>query len=101
MAETRHTPGPWYAGVLSGPEDEKTVSVGPYDKPIHYEDAVCECWQGEHNAIANARLIAAAPELLYYLNRILEDLPRDRDWLDPSIERQAIAAIKSATGTAP
>lgn len=67
MSDTKHTPGPWraacrrgYAAVASGPEgntvmvaDCRTVDV---DLPT---------------ATANARLIAAAPELLRIATKIM------------------------------
>ncbi len=36
------------------------------------------------------------PLLLSALTQIMRDLPHKRDWLDPVLERQALAAIESA-----
>ena len=69
-----HTPGPWFAGVLSGDEGEEYVTVGPSEKDNHFEDSVCECWHGNHDAPANARLIAAAPELLNSCRELIKTM---------------------------
>lgn len=80
------TPGPWFAGPLQ-PEDEYggpgDVSIGPYDIATkygaradyspetfndHYEDAIARASGCNHDAVANARLIAAAPDLLERLH---------------------------------
>lgn len=60
MNESRHTPGPWEMSVfnnaVSGREDWDVCEAGG-------GDMVCEL-AGLQNAHANARLIAAAPDLL-------------------------------------
>lgn len=66
--ENKHTPGPWYYdwttkinGVIQG------WSIGPADKPldeVDHIDPVLTISNDADNAEANARLIAAAPELL-------------------------------------
>ena len=68
---TTYTPGPWFKGpmILDDNGITHTCSVGPYEldtpnKSHHYEDTICEVWDSEHDGIANARLIAAAPDLL-------------------------------------
>lgn len=71
------TPGPWFAGPLR-PESEyagASISVGPFDLAetygrredyspeafdSHYEETILECWDDNHDAIANAAFIAAA-----------------------------------------
>lgn len=52
--QTKHTPGPWFAKRLGNPYDQHTVYVEKTGRTI-----VTSC-EGE----ANARLIAAGPELL-------------------------------------
>jgi hypothetical protein len=63
-----HTPGPWTA--IGG-----TLSIGVYtafdgDTPIGSPVHIASCWHNERtpkiNGYANARLVAAAPELLAY-----------------------------------
>lgn len=87
MSNAKHTPGPW--------------------------EAKCEDWERENGMCVydaegmlvarrltepNARLIAAAPELLFALDRILRELPQRRDWLDPVTEKIVNAAIAKARG---
>jgi hypothetical protein len=54
---------------------------------------------GAPERTANARLIAAAPELLYALSQLLGALPAKRDWLDPMVEAVALDAVQKATGS--
>ena len=76
----KHTPGPWkvhHSGNVLMPDGEVTALP-------HTE-----------NRLANARLIAAAPEMLEVLREILfrSNLRSEDEW----IERKAIAAISKAT----
>jgi hypothetical protein len=71
-AETGHTPGPWR---VEGPDDEPYGQIGVF--AAHH--LVCELWQDDapvrdYNEAqwANARLIAAAPELLAALRAVVE-----------------------------
>ena len=66
-----HTPGPWRA---EGPDDEPYGAIGVFAG----SHLVCELWQDdapvpEYNAEqwANARLIAAAPDLLHALKGVI------------------------------
>lgn len=91
---TAHTPGPWTA------DDEisslsSTVSVYA-NGPIVY---VKDNGAGPINQMANARLIAAAPELLEALREMLESDNVPSGCIDHgAIERKARAAIAKATG---
>ena len=91
-----HTPGPWH--YRRG--DEWSHSVVTHHGTL--PDGSQNCWtvadinkmrEPEHEA--NARLIAAAPELLEALKRLLTD----EDY--PQAERVARAAIAKATGEQP
>jgi hypothetical protein len=55
---------------------------------------------GETESGLNARLIAAAPDLLDALRWIIRELPTSRNWLDPDCERACKAAIAKAEGKA-
>lgn len=63
MSAHKHTPGPWH-------------STGRYVGSGHAKMNICECsdnsgcWSNAPEAVANARLIAAAPELLEALNKL-------------------------------
>jgi hypothetical protein len=70
-------------------DDGKSVEDGGSDDPV----------MGE--AIANAYLIAAAPELYFWSKELLAALPTSRDWLNPDIERNLKAAIEKAEGKVP
>lgn len=92
---TKHTPGPWsYSTSHSG--WSYTINIHQADDaeytPEWSDVAFCTC-DGERKQIqeANARLIAAAPELLDALIAVLHS--KDRNALD-----MANAAIAKATG---
>jgi len=99
---SKHTPGPWtidgfnMAAVIHctkerGHPDAKHLT-GDYEQ-------IARC-EGE-NWKANARLIAAAPELLEALSNLLNcvDGQHDDEWLD-RVKQKALAAITKATGAA-
>ena len=67
MAE--HTPGDWFAGKLRLDSNgiSQSLTIGTFEADEHYEDTIAEVWHGNHDAEANARLIAKAwliPELV-------------------------------------
>ena len=72
--EAKHTPGPWEAERI---DNSNCVYIkcerGFFIATCH--DGV----RGESNAIANARLIAAAPELLEALQSLLKSFPTEDD----------------------
>ena len=94
---TKHTPGPWYvgSGTYEGRNIYSTASVtdgeGFTYQPVvaTAEDNEVACWD------ANARLIAAAPDLLEALQMLLE-FPNT----GPATTT-ARAAIARATGDQP
>ena len=65
MAKEAHTPGPWYypGRTISTPK-AKTGSVGTVHQNIGVATPIAHVAHAEGCAEANARLIAAAPELL-------------------------------------
>lgn len=70
MSEANHTPGPWKhegQGDITGIEDNG-FGRGPVDVCSVYLRTV----KGRHDA--NARLIAAAPDLLEALQELLRDV---------------------------
>jgi hypothetical protein len=89
-----HTPGPWTMTEQGSPsayvEDSET-SIG-----IESSDRRVAAVEGWDNALDNARLIAAAPDLLAALETMLRT-PNDLA-LGPAIA-QARAAIAKAKGT--
>lgn len=59
--EATHTPGPWY---VKSPQGQAQVWAGNM--------GVCNCWDRDDESLANARLIAAAPEMLEALENLVE-----------------------------
>lgn len=106
---TRHTPGPWTTDEAEHDSPHQSIRIGSV---MHH--TVCTVWIDdapvhEFNAKqqANARLIAAAPELLKALIEIANDYADRFDLDDPSTNpgikssiKEAHAAIAKATGAA-
>lgn len=65
-AKAKHTPGPW---VIQHQGPDFWIDV-PCDAPKHRQD-VCRLSYGNPDGKANARLIAAAPELLEALEELV------------------------------
>lgn len=100
----KHTPGPWHACCLDGPAH---YVFGP-----NGDETICGLNHNDPNEPtfdphlgvitvdqrrANARLIAAAPELLAALESILAEA--DGGWFSESpVAKQARTAIKKARG---
>lgn len=100
---SKHTPGPWKqggkhghnAGTIYAPGKEDAIA-SVYGIPMHTQ--VEDVPERYAEGMANARLVAASPELLVALKLIVADLPSNRDWLDPAVEQMARAAISKAEG---
>ena len=88
---TQHTPGPW----LTNESTEHWGRVNVTVCAAFTANEIATAWQGttEVNR-ANARLIAAAPELLMALIQMLDA------YEIPSVRQQARALIAKATGGA-
>jgi hypothetical protein len=89
--KSTHTPGPWevekgFRGPLGGPQETPYVAVlKDYGDGSH--DVIADvCRQGEHTE-ANARLIAAAPDMLAELENIAFWL------LSPATDANTLKAI--------
>jgi hypothetical protein len=94
---SKHTPGPWTWQEGDGNEMPKLIA-GDKEVCNFGDDTTYYPSKGEPPNDADARLIAAAPELLEALRHIegvaLADEPRDL----PGIVQTARAAIAKATG---
>lgn len=93
---TRHTPGPWVPNPLML-DQICTYGGKPTVVAYAYRDMPADI------VIANANLIAAAPELLDALIAITNQLERigdTREHKDGAFIRDARAAIAKATGSA-
>lgn len=99
----KHTPGPWELGE---PTSQLEFGVYATDKisGIRHFLANAEGHMGDKESLANARLIAASPDLLEALQEVLpmlEQLLMIRGEPEPgSIGHKARAAIDKATGGA-
>lgn len=72
MSGAQHTRGPW---KLAGGFFAATVFVGDKKKPRIIHDGI----QSDPEAVANARLIAAAPDLLAALRHLAECVDAERE----------------------
>jgi hypothetical protein len=89
----QHTPGPWYYDGISG-TDAHIIHVCEGEIAEAFRDAV-----GAGPAEANARLIAAAPDLLAALEEMCEGWPpQNPDSPYFATYNQARAAIAKARG---
>ena len=93
MSNASHTPGPW----KSRPENK-----GSWTAVVHAAGGECiaVCSSGSADNHANARLVAAAPELLEALQFCLDQMDPDRhtvERIDKAMDR-AYAAIAKAEG---
>ena len=96
MTNPTHTPGPWKFGKeLTARSGEWLVSFDAGSKGRGI--AIAETRAGSGNEEANARLIAAAPELLAAC-RLVEQAQRDGDYM--TAFRAVSAAIAKAKGEA-
>lgn len=105
MTQATHTPGPWtyesdhthrqfnirMLGHLIGTKDEAKHICTVNNLPPHVLAN-----RDPSTAEANARLIAAAPELLAELINLVDAM--NNGWSDPAVADNARAAIAKATG---
>jgi hypothetical protein len=111
MSETKHTPGPWRVDE-TWPEETNTIRVKRNVLCVKAEPqrTIALCGHGSQDeAVANARLIAAAPELISALKAIqarINGVFDDPDLIQcgplqgpaTDIDRIARAAIAKAEG---
>lgn len=82
MSNAAHTPGPWIYEPST-----KTIRA----RPSNYWLATMDSWDGAVNHEANARLIAAAPDLLAALQQIEVAYSFNRAEVAFKVARAAIA----------
>lgn len=91
--KTKHTPGPWELRRIKGKRKFNRIAVKETGQLI------CAMFEAENEEISNARLIAAAPELLDALRELnqawgqLEMRSSD----DHLLYKKCAAAIRKAT----
>lgn len=99
---SKHTPGPWLVeqGERTDADNIDVISPDGRDDPWTVAVAIGSCGPGGCT-IANARLIAAAPDLLEALTSIADQLERVGDSRkDAPFIEAARAAIAKAEGRA-
>ena len=103
---SKHTPGPWSVGEVSHKKQRVDIDSLHADQTVGHQTwrglaraYGCEDMPAEGTAVmlANARLIAAAPELLEALERIVASDPTHTHFATLAIS-EARAAIAKATG---
>ena len=100
MIEMKHTPGPW---ELGNPTSQLEFGVYATDKisGIRYFLANAEGHMGYKESLANARLIAAAPELLEALQSLVNQFLQRGVFTAPEHpDRIALALAESAIAKA-
>ena len=110
MSNLNHTPGPWVAKIYDSLAEAKKEGGFEWALPSSFSGKVGEVWlqtpcggiTGLPGMIevsaANARLIAAAPEMLQALERFVNEVPSQGDLGLIEVKNQARAAIAKATG---
>ncbi len=96
---SKHTPGPWRVEVDTDPE-ASWERKWPTINAEKYEVVGCEGFYGDYETdMANARLIAAAPDLLDALVQFVDEFEGCYADGEPAMIK-ARAAIAKATGGA-
>ncbi len=96
---SKHTPGPWKVTGYE-PHNKVIASYGDGKQPVHFDVALCHLEVAIGTPQANARLIAAAPELLEACKAVLLfhsgaewDAGRPEEW--KRITGEVLATTKS------
>ena len=92
----KHTPGPWTV-----PANGHVIAPKPYSVVIAFMPESSDSIQGMDVIDANARLIAAAPDLLQALQGLVSSCELNLDELEPDTHAMldcARAALAKATG---
>lgn len=113
LAETMHTAGPWVVETPMGDECPWIVEAGkqpwerrciaqvPAEDPVNDEDKDPVAPISIQEAMANARLIAAAPAMLKALEEIERCIHPSVGGALGAIRKHALAAIAAAKGATP
>jgi hypothetical protein len=103
MSAAQHTPGPWKAVRNASFWEVVTPLLGQtLDQANEYSPSLAYVWgEGEEPAEANARLIAAAPDLLEALRTARDHIDMDALEISHCKDAERIrAAIAKATEAA-
>ena len=103
MSKMSHTPGPWIAHPWSCSYDDprwRVIPLGSSGGAAGLAVVHPRWYTDEVTVAANARLIAAAPELLEVLQSIIDSVDKGHAVILVPIAANARAAIAKATGGA-
>lgn len=104
MGNSKHTPGPWKVGKLDSvvvSDSDKNLTIngatGKENTDYYGGNLICESVSS-----CNAKLIAAAPELLEVLQGLVSDVGNllseyDIEWQEAGYYTTAIELLKKAT----
>lgn len=104
MGKVKHTPGPWYVNTDSIDISLKQIGVHPSSEVIQRSNCIGIRHNGTSagvaTATANARLIAAAPDMLESLIEVLSCIDQHTDdaVLGPIIGNAKSAIAKAKGG---
>ena len=92
---SKHTPGPWQTCTTG-----EVTTKQEDDKPWRRIAVVQDYGGGSVDEVdkANARLMAAAPDMLKALMQLVSELDEHREWVSDDTFDQACWAITDATG---
>lgn len=100
MSEAKHTPGPWVIDHETRPAEVCCIYGTNHPNSFVYVRGALGYWSADRDEnMANATLIAAAPELLEALRELLAEA-EDGIATSPLARSKARAAIAKATGAA-
>lgn len=94
MADAKHTPGPWVAVSVGGFGEYEIHARGKDIAAVNVSDGMDE--PTPFPAEANARLIAAAPDLLAALQNLMTPFGSDIERRAPALFKNMRAAIAKA-----
>lgn len=98
MSKVTHTPGPW----IWGPDFKGLYGAGPDNDVLHHESYEGMWLAYGSSRLANANLIAAAPDLLRVCRGLIAVIDAGiPDPVDIDLYQQALEVIADATRTAP
>lgn len=94
--QTQHTPGPWHAGQGNGEgcvfTDEGRMRLEAGGTTLY---PICRVIDFEGERDANAKLIAASPELLQVILEVREDIAAENHVSDRTLEMIAQVIAKA------
>ena len=98
-----HTPGPWVLTISSGMVEKTEHTIAEIGTTGSYRGKVAYMQSAEHidglgkeELIANARLIAVAPDMLAALKELLTDCPDETFRTGQALRRDQAAALNGA-----